>query len=101
MTDFEDRLSFIRAFIEAGPKWNLEARKSSCRAMFWLCDQLQADVDSRCQAPDRIQYLTGKLSGLRHYFDQWSHTGEVDFELVTDYYKGLFLLGDVPDSPLP
>ena len=98
MQDFDDKLSLVRAFLEAAPKWNTNAQRSGSRAMFWLCDQLLQDVEDRSKKPDPATYLSGKLRTLKAYFDEWSHSGHIDFESIEDCYKGLMLLGDVPDA---
>jgi hypothetical protein len=97
-SEYNDKILLIRGIVDAAPQWNDFSKKSACRALFWLCEQLIVDIEERAN-PANKAYLLGQLVGLRQYCDEWSHTGAINFEFLRDCEIGL--TGDVPDDPLP
>ena len=68
MADYNDKISFVRAVCEAAPKWNAGGKKAAARALFWLCDSLQEDVDARCPKV-QLQYR-GNIKALQSHTDE-------------------------------
>jgi hypothetical protein len=98
MADYNDKMSFVRAVCEAGPAWNAEQRKAAARALFWLCDSLQEDVQARCPKP-QLEYVSGNVRALQSHADHWARSGDIDFEDLSDYLRRL--TGWVADAPFP
>jgi hypothetical protein len=98
MADYDDKMSFVRAVCEAGPKWNAEQKKAAARALFWLCDFLREDVQQRCPKA-QLDYVSNNVRALQSYADEWARSGDINFEDLMDYLRRL--TGWVPDEPFP
>jgi hypothetical protein len=96
--DYSDKISFVRAVREAGPRWNAHQKQAASRALFWLCDSLQEDVRQRCPKAQLV-YVTGNVRALQEDADRWSRDGDIDFDELEDYLRRL--IGWVTDNPLP
>jgi hypothetical protein len=94
MDAFSDKLSLIRGVCESWDDWNEHQRKSSCRALIWLCDQLQEDVKQRC--PDeREDYVSGYLESIREAAEKGSRSGKLDVREIQQH-AGV-ISGLIPD----
>lgn len=98
MADYNDKISLVRGVCEAAPKWNAEQKKRAARALFWLCDSLQEDVQLRCPKA-QLAYVGGNVKALQSHADEWARDGDIDLEELMDYLRRL--TGWVPDEPLP
>ena len=98
MTEFSDKLSLVRAVCECWDSWPDEPRKSACRAIFWLCDQLLEDIDRRCPE-ERRSYVRGKILSLQDRAEEGSISG--DFDPIDAHQDAISAKGLVPDDPTP
>jgi hypothetical protein len=79
IADYNDKISFVRAVCEAAPKWNAEQKKAAARAIFWLCDSLEEDVQARCPKA-QLQYVGNNVKALQSHADEWARSGDIDLK---------------------
>jgi hypothetical protein len=98
MSDFSDRLSLIRGLCESWHGWNEHQRKSACRALFWLCDELIALANATAFEDNR-DYVLGYLTGIQEAANKGAISGNLDAKEV--HYSIVAIGGMAEDPPLP
>jgi hypothetical protein len=98
MTEFSDKLSLAHCVLDSWQNWNDERRKSACRAIFWLCDQLLEEIDRRCPEETR-SYVRGNILSLQDRAEKGSVSGDLDVSAAYDDLD--FSMGWVPNDRRP